>query len=73
MLPSRKVLKSGSQKTVHVGYVRNTYLIYDSLQSNHEPFLTFFIFWYCSQDLLYLKFSVNFFVKIFLYGMFKIN
>ena len=26
-LPSRKVLKSGSQKTVRAGYVRNTYPI----------------------------------------------
>ena len=36
-----KVLKSGSQKTAHVGYVRNTYPIKDSLQSHHEPLSLF--------------------------------
>ena len=31
-MPSRKVLKSGSLKTVHAGYVRNTYQILGLLQ-----------------------------------------
>ena len=33
-----KGIKSGSQETVNVGYVRNMYPIEDSLQSHHEPF-----------------------------------
>ena len=58
----KKALKTADQKKIHVGYLRNIYQMKDSSITSCTFFITFLTF---AWDLLYLKFPVNLFVKIF--------